>query len=95
MQAAGSRSFLADVLVPDTTSVAKEFMYKSWQNDRGSTGESEFFDAESLLGSFKSGISSFVSASAASVAQSASYFSGRSSMHPTHAPQLTIGSRGS
>ena len=51
-------------------------MYKSWQNDRSSMGESEFFDAESLLGSFKSGISSFVSASAASVAQSASYLSG-------------------
>ena len=78
-----SRSFLADILLPDTTAVAQDFLYQSWQHDRaGAAGglapDSEFHDAESFLGSIRSGLSSFVSASASGVAQGASFFSAAS-----------------
>ena len=77
-----SRSFLADILLPDTTAVAQDFLYQSWQHDKagagGSAVDSEFHDAESFLGSIRSGLSSFVTASASGVAQGASFFSAAS-----------------
>jgi len=74
----GSRSFLADFLLPDTTSVAQD-VYQSWIGSAAPStpapygSATEFHDADSLLGSFSSGFQSFVSASAASVAQGASF----------------------
>lgn len=79
-QQPAARSFLADILLPDTTGVAQDFLYQSWQADRNgdATGEGEFQDAQSFFGSIRSGLSSFVSASASGVAQGASFFSAAS-----------------
>ena len=62
--------------MPDTTLLAQDLVYESWYHDKASAPSgSEYYDAESLLGSLKSGLSSFASASASGLAQGASFFS--------------------
>lgn len=85
-QAPASRSFIEGVFVPDTTAFATEFIARSWgygeagggggktlnpDNVEGAPGgASVFVDAHSVLGSFRSGFSSFAAATAASLRES-------------------------
>lgn len=85
-QAPASRSFIEGVFVPDTTAFATEFIARSWgYGEAGGSvwktsnpddaevapgGASVFVDAHSVLGSFRSGFSSFAAATAASLRES-------------------------
>ena len=85
-QAPASRSFIEGVFVPDTTAFATEFIARSWgygeagggggkalnpdAAEGAPGGASVFVDAHSVLGSFRSGFSSFAAATAASLRES-------------------------
>ena len=82
-QAPASRSFIEGMFVPDTTAFATEFIARSWgygqaggsggrpvDADGAPGGASVFVDANSVLGSFRSGFSSFAAATAASLRES-------------------------
>ena len=82
-QTPASRSFIEGVFVPDTTAFATEFIARSWgygtagggggpPDDAAGApgGASVFVDAHSVLGSFRSGFSSFAAATAASLRES-------------------------
>ena len=65
-----SSSFL-DILSPNATSLAQDLLYQSWGGRPPAAeprdpvaSEYEFLDAESVLGSFQSGLTSFMSATA-------------------------------
>ena len=72
------------MFVPDTTAFATEFIARSWgygqaggepgpgpaEPPGGASGRPPYFDAQSVLGSFRSGFSSFAAATAASLRDS-------------------------
>lgn len=80
-------SNMTNMMKPDTVSLAQDLIYESWCHDKASAppgAASEYFDAESFMGSLRSGFSSFASASASSFAQGASFFSSSLTGQPSY-----------